>query len=136
MDEPIKLVEIVTEALGTPRNDGSPGSALYEVPIQLSRTPSSPWAHLFVQTWDRPPQFTSRHRPGICEIVGDRIILTRTTIEEVRDTHIHTLKSVLDVVNKQVAETERDRAARQQELLQKTDEEKQRRIDAAKQVKF
>lgn len=136
MDEPIKLVEIVTEALGTPRNDGSPSSALYEVPIQLSGTPSSPWAHLFVQTWDHPPQFTSRHRPGICEIVGDRIILTRTTVEEVRDTHIHTLKVVLDVVNKQIAETERDRAIRQQELLQKADEEKQRRIDAAKQINF
>lgn len=136
MDEAIKLVGIVTEALGTPRNDGSRGSALYEVPIQLSRTPSSPWADLFVQTWDHPPQSTSRHRSGICEVVGDRIILTRTTIEEVRDTHIHTLKSVLDAVNKQVAETERDQAAKQQELLQKANEEEKRRIAVAKQITF
>ena len=136
MDEPIKLVGIVTEALGTPRDDGSPGSALYEVPIQLSHTPSAPWANLFVQMWNHPPQFTSRHRPGICEIVGDHIILTRTTVEEVRDTHIHTLKSVLEAVNKQIAKTEHDRAVRQQELLQKANQEEKRRIDVAKQVKF
>ena len=108
MDAPIQILGVVTEEMRTPRNDGTRGSALYDVPIQLSRIPSPTWARLFEKTWDHPPAFTSRHRPGICRVIEDRIILKGTTVEEVSNTHAVTLKGVLGEVNAKIAKIERD----------------------------
>lgn len=47
MSEPIKIKGVVKEDVGRPRNDGTPGSGLYEVPLQLSDLPSHRWAELF-----------------------------------------------------------------------------------------
>jgi hypothetical protein len=58
---PIRIKGIILEEIGTPRNDGTKGSALYTVPFRLSRRPSSEWAQHFVQTWDYPPSFTTMH---------------------------------------------------------------------------
>ncbi len=110
---PIKIKGIILDEIGTPRNDGTPGSALYRVPFQLSRRPSADWARHFVQTWDRPPSSTSSHRPGIARIEGDRIILDGTTVEEVEKRHRDTLKVVVETVNRDVAEYE----ARQRRAL-------------------
>ena len=33
MSEPIKIVRLITEEVSTPRLDGTPGSALYRVPL-------------------------------------------------------------------------------------------------------
>ncbi len=41
------------------------------------------------------------HRGNIATINGDRIILDGTTIEEVRDYHLETLKLVIQETNKQ-----------------------------------
>jgi hypothetical protein len=101
--EPVRLIEIVAAEVGTPRNDGTPGSALYRVPIRLSRAPSSEWARLFVQVWDSPPSYTMMHRPGIAYVLGDRIILDGTTVEEIEKYHRETLRLVVDRVNGLVA---------------------------------
>jgi hypothetical protein len=58
---PIRLIEIVANEVGTPRNNGTPGSALYRVPIRLSRSPSAEWSRCFVETWDNPPSFSTMH---------------------------------------------------------------------------
>ena len=89
--EPVQLVEVVVDRVTEPRNDGTPGSALYRIPIRLSRTPSRAWKKAFLNAWQFPRQFTTMHRPGIARIEGDCIILDGTTIEEVRDTHRATL---------------------------------------------
>ena len=39
MSEPIKIVRLITEEVSTPRLDGTPGSALYRVPFELSAAP-------------------------------------------------------------------------------------------------
>ena len=104
--EPIRIVGIVEEKVGVPRNDGTQGSALYAVPIRLSREPSAEWANLFVQTWDRPPRFTLMHRPGIAHVIGDQIILDGTTLEEVEQHHKDTLKLVVEQVNDRAREIE------------------------------
>ena len=65
-DEPIRILNIIASEVGTPRNDGTRGSALYAVPFQLSHRPTAAWAEHFVRTWDRPPSWSTRHRPGIC----------------------------------------------------------------------
>jgi hypothetical protein len=45
--EPIRIVGIITESVSKPRNDRTPGSALYNVPFRLSRRPPPEWAEYF-----------------------------------------------------------------------------------------
>ena len=111
--EPIKIEGVLADEAGRPTNDGTAGSALYAIPFKLSRAPTHEWSELFIRTWDHPPQFSTRHRPGIGRVERDRIILTRTTIEEVRDVHRATLKLVVDAVNSEIAERVRRRRAAQ-----------------------
>jgi hypothetical protein len=114
--EPIKLVEIVADEVGTPRSDGTPGSALYQVPIRLSAEPPLEWRELFVRNWNHPPQFTSMHRPGIASVSQSRVILNGTTLDEIEQYHRATLVLVVDETNKQYAELlRRGEAARAQE---------------------
>ena len=68
---------------------------------------SETWAKLFEQNWDNPPVFSTSHRRGICRVLGDRIVLDGTTLDEVESTHKETLKLVLKIVNAQVADIER-----------------------------
>jgi hypothetical protein len=97
---------------GSPRKDGSPGSGLYVVPIRLKQTPSPTWASLFPGNWDHPQEWSSRHRPGIAQVVGDTIVLNGTTVEEVRDVHAKTLTLAVEATNEQVtAIAERERLA-------------------------
>jgi hypothetical protein len=105
--EPIRILGIIPEEVTSPRNDGTPGSALYAVPLQLSGYVSDLWADLFVATWNHPPSFTSRHRPGMARVEGDRIILNGTTLEEIEQVHKETLKHVLQEVNSRVDQLER-----------------------------
>ena len=115
--EPIRIVGIVVDEVGEPRNDGTRGSALYEVPFRLSRRPSSLWREFFLKSWDLPPRFTTMHRPHIASVVGDEIILNGTTIEEVRDYHRDTLVLCVEEANKLEAEyleKERKRQAREE----------------------
>ncbi|MYF28510.1 MAG: hypothetical protein F4169_06545 [Gammaproteobacteria bacterium] len=111
--EPLKLTEVLKDDVGRPRNDGTRGSALYAVPIGLNRTPDSVEAQLLVQHWDSPPRFTSRHRPGILRVLDDRVILERTTIDEIESCHAETLRLVIEQTNADAAsyrESQRKRA--------------------------
>lgn len=96
---PIRIVGIIVDEVTEPRNDGTPGCALYRVPFRLSRVPSSLWKRFFLQTWDMPPTWSTMHRPGIARVSGDKIILDGTTIEEVRDVHRDTLLLCVDKAN-------------------------------------
>jgi hypothetical protein len=134
--EAIKIIGVIDEDVGQPRNDGTRGSALYEVPFRLSQMPTYEWAEIFVQSWDHPPSWTSMHRPGIAEVMGDRIILNGTTLEEVERYHRDTLKLALEETNK----TYLQYLARER---QKVEQEKQRREEhersvreKAKRIKF
>jgi len=89
--EPIRIVGMIVDQIGEPRDDGTRGSALYRVPFRLSRRPTREWADLFVQYWNRPPTSTSMHRPGIASVVNDTVILDGTTVEEVEMYHRDTL---------------------------------------------
>ena len=103
----------------TPRMDGTRGSALYAIPFQLSRTPSSEWIKFFLEEWEEPPRFTSMHRPGIASVIGNRIILDGTTIDEVKEFHRDTLKLCVNEANKRelryiaLKQQERERKAQQ-----------------------
>jgi sRNA-binding protein len=110
----MRVVGIVEEGIGRPRKDGTPGSALYRIPLRLSRRPSSTWARVLVETWNRPPRFTTMHRPGIASLSGGTIILDGTTMEELERYHVETLRHVLDKVNRDVSEHEAQERARAQ----------------------
>lgn len=117
--EPIRIVGVVVDEVGEPRNDGTRGSALYKVPLRLSRHPSSLWCELFLKSWDLPPRFTTIHRPHIASVIGDEIILDGTTIEEVRDYHRDTLILCVEEANKlevEYLEKERKRQAREEAM--------------------
>lgn len=118
---PLRIVEVDRGGIMAPRKDGTPGSALYSVPLRLSAVPDRAWAELFVRNWDSPPEFTTMHRRGIARVTGDRIVLDGTTVEEVAQYHQRTLKLAVDATNAQHAEhlrreaaaaTARDEAAR------------------------
>jgi TIR domain len=133
---PIKITGIVTKDITKPRMDGTRGSALYAIPFQLSRRPSSEWGKLFIETWNHPPQWTTMHRPGIARVSGDRIILDGTTIEEVEKYHRETLLIVLDRVNQLMAEHE-ERKRREAEIAIKRRQQHEAAVsEAAKRVKF
>lgn len=103
MTEPISILGIDTARVGHPRNDGTPGSGLYTVPIRLSRAPSGREVELLLYFWDNPSSFTTMHRPGIARVSGSSFVLDGTTIEEVRDTHATTIKLAVNATNSQFA---------------------------------
>ncbi len=135
-DEPIKIKGIVIHEITQPRNDGTAGSALYKIPFELNRKPSYEWRELFVNAWNRPPRFTSMHRPGIASAYGNQVILDGTTIEEVEKYHKDTLKLAVEVANKQIEEINlRKQQQAERERIEK--EKHQRNIDdISKRISF
>lgn len=114
--EPIRVTGIVKERVGRARNDGTPGSGLYEVPLQLSRTPSSTWSEFFRECWNHPPSFTTMHRPGIARVAGDTVVLDGTTIDEVEKYHLDTVKLCVARANDvEIARVERARRRAEQD---------------------
>ena len=97
--EDIKINGIVKGEVTLPKMDGSAGSALYKIPFRLSKTPSVFWSQAFVAFWDKPAKFTTMHRPHIARVVGDKIILDGTTMEEVVQYHQDTLKWAVQQAN-------------------------------------
>lgn len=109
----VRMLHVDTNSMTSPRMDGTPGSALYRVPIALSMVPDQLWADLFVRHWDRPPRWSTMHRPGIATVSGSQIVLDGTTVEEVEQHHQETLKLAVNAAN-------RDR----QEIAERLDREK------------
>lgn len=134
--EPIRIIGIVKEGVGRPRNDGTRGSALYKVPLRLSRSPSATWSQLFVDCWNHPPRFSTMHRPGIAHVSGDTIVLDGTTLDELEQYHARTLRLCVDKVNEAEAE-HLDRARAAQERDEAARREHEHKVDEiANRLKF
>ena len=103
-EEPIHILGIIANEVTVPKMDGTRGSALYKIPFRLSKTPSNLWEKFFLSSWQCPPIFSTMHRPGIASVLGDKIILNGTTIEEVRDFHRETLVLCVNEANKMESE--------------------------------
>ena len=136
MSEPIKIVRLITEEVSTPRLDGTPGSALYRVPFELSAAPPAGWATAFVEAWNHPQSYTTRHRPGIASVVGRKIILDGTTIEEVESHHKETLIAAVSQANLQVEQAQQATARQRAEAERRETEHRKQVADAASKVKF
>jgi hypothetical protein len=135
-DEQIRIKGIVVDEVTQPISDGSRGSALYKIPFELNRKPNHEWVELFIQSFNRPPQFTQMHRPGIASVYGNKIYLDGTTIEEVERYHKRTLKLAVDVANRSYTEiTTRRKQQEEQERLRKAQHEKNI-DDVSKRINF
>jgi hypothetical protein len=119
--QPVKMRGVDLNGVTTPRNDGTGGIALYRVPITLEPAPDYQWSELFVHHFNEPRSYTSMHRPGIASVVGDRIILDGTTMEELERYHLATLKLAVAAANadrKHAAELEAVARKRAQEAAE------------------
>lgn len=126
-NDPIRILGVIVDEVTEPTMDGTQGSALYRVPFRLSRRPSIDWEQLFLREWQFPQQFTTMHRPGIASVVGDRIVLDGTTIEEVQRYHKNTLQLCVAEANRKEAEW-KSRLAREQELERQKSESHRRNV--------
>jgi hypothetical protein len=133
---PIVITGVIIDEIGQPRNDGTPGSALYRVPFRLSRRPPREWVDLFIAAWDHPPRFSTMHRPGTASIAGDTISLSRTTIEEVEKYHRETLVLATQVANQKYAALLEERLVQEQIREAQAAEHKRQMEDVAKRISF
>jgi hypothetical protein len=132
----IKIKGIVIDEVSEPRMDGTLGSALYKIPFQLSRRPSLEWTNVFLHFWDHPPQFTTMHRPGIASVVGDKIILDGTTVEEVQQYHRDTLVLVVDRTNEEFRRLQLSRQQIEKQKQIDAQEHKKKIQDLSKKINF
>ncbi len=132
----IKIIGVIADQVSAPRNDGTPGSALYLVPFRLSRKPSQFWADAFVRAWNMPPQFTSMHRPGIARVMGNTIILDGTTLDEVEKYHRDTLRLCVNEANKDEDLHVKEREKRANEAVRQEVERRQEVADAVSRIRF
>lgn len=135
-DETIRILRVITEEVGFPKNDGTRGSALYAVPFELSDYPSELWKKLFVQNWDSPPQWTTLHRPGIASVSGKKIILNGTTIDEVEKTHKETLLLAVNEANKKELEYRQKVAIEENRKNAEREKHLQNVADTTKRITF
>ncbi len=125
MTDPVRILGVIVDEVTEPSLDGTRGCALYTVPFRLSRRPSREWCTLFLHEWQYPQRFTTMHRPGIASVVGDKIILKGTTIEEVKNYHRATLVLCVEETNRKEKE--------HLDRVQRENEERQNRSNAHKQ---
>lgn len=133
---PVTITGVDTKGVGKPRNDGSAGSALYAVPFTLSAVPDGLWAEIFVQHWNNPPRFTTMHRRGIASVSGGRIVLNGTTIDEIENYHVETLRLVVEATNRD-RQALAEQADRKREIAVARASEHERSVDEiAQRLKF
>lgn len=132
----IKIMGIITNEVTVPRLDGTRGSSLYEIPFKLSKSPSSLWSDLFIHSWNSPPRFTTMHRPGIARVIGDKIILDGTTINEVKKYHRETLLLCVEEANRKEKEIidRQNKLNREKQL--RTQEHYQKLQDISKEIEW
>ena len=135
-DEPIRILGVIVDKVGEPRMDGTEGSALYNVPVRLSRSASALWAEAFNRVWNRPPRFTSMHRPGIARASGDRINLNGTTIEEVQQYHRDTLVLCVKETNRLVDEFNENKRREEEAQKSASRDHKAHVRDTAQKIQF
>jgi hypothetical protein len=132
----IKITGIVIDQVGSPRNDGTRGSALYRVPFQLSAIPPSEWRELFIEAWNHPSSFTTMHRPGIASIVRDTVVLDGTSLEEVERYHRDTLMLAATEANQRYQQWLEVQQAARDRQQQQAEQHRREVDDIPKRIKF
>lgn len=134
--EKVEIKGLMSAEVGSPRSDGRAGSGLYAVPIRLSRMLSADEAQLLGGIWDRPPRFTTMHRPGIARVSGDIFVLDATTVDEVERYHAATLAAVVDRFNVDAARAAEYNSSRAATEEQAEAVHRQHVQDVARRIRF
>ena len=134
-DTEIKILGIVAEEVTSPTNDGSDGSALYTVPLLLSREPSAKWAEFFMESWNvYQGSMVSRHT-GEISIIGDKMHIRDINLDYIEDNK-EALKEHVDAVSRKEREHEFKKSM-QEEERQKREKERREHVEKrAKEIKF
>ncbi len=135
-NDPLKIVGVIVDEVTEPTMDGTPGSALYTVPFRLNRQPSSLWSDIFVRTWNSPPSFSSMHRPGIARVIGSKIILDGTAIDEVKKYHKETLILCVNEANEKEARILDNKRQEKERQRQRTEKHREIVKNIADDLKF
>ncbi len=136
VNKPIKIEGIIVSEVTEPTLDGTAGSGLYIIPFKLNRKPSYIWNEIFLNEWDHPPSFTSMHRPGIVSVIGDRVILDGTTMDEVKKYHRNTLVLCVEEANKKEVEYFRKLEDEKERERQKSVQHKKHIGEIAEDIEF
>jgi hypothetical protein len=134
--EAIRIVGIIDAEISSPRNDGTAESGLYNIPFQLSQKPPAEWADYFPRAWDHPSCWTPSHRCGMIQVVGDRIWLNGTTIDEIETGCKATLQSVLDETNREYCDYLSEQNLKKVGEGQGTETAETQVREAARKIKF
>ena len=99
--EPVKLVRVVTNEVGFPSDNSDGSRGVYTVVFQLSHEPSARWGDFLIHFWDRPQvaYAQGKHRPGMVNVVANRLMMEETTIDEVEGFHLPVLKAAVRMAN-------------------------------------
>ncbi len=135
-DDDIRIEGVIVDEVTDPRNDGTPGCALYTVPLRLSKRPDGLWSDLLVRNWNMPPAYDTWHRPGILSVRGDQAILDGTTIEEIRDHHRETLRLVIEKTNREYREIAQRQRAQEEREGQERDAHRRSVREQARDLSF
>jgi hypothetical protein len=131
----VKIVGIMLNEITIPTMDGLRGSALYSIPFKLSREPSYERREFFIHSWNNPT-WSFSHKPGIAHVFSNKIVLDRTTIEEVEKTHKETLQLCLDVANKKDEEYQKRKRIKEEDEENKIQMHKESVANRAKKISF
>ena len=135
-DNTIKIKGIIVDEVTIPLNDGTRGSGLYKIPFELNKRPSYEWIDLFINSFNRPPEFTQMHRPGIASVYGNKIYLDGTTMEEVERYHKKTLKLAVEVANKTYSEIQMRKRLKEEQEKNIREQHKKNIDDISKRINF
>jgi hypothetical protein len=105
---PVKITGIIQHEIGAPNKDGK-----YSVPFSIAPVASRHWEDLLMAEWLR--HRTGNGGPGISVSSEEsRIILSPTTVEDVRDHHLQVLKDAVDMANRDEERTRAEYVAQQE----------------------
>lgn len=135
-EEPIKILGVIVDEVTVPKMDGTPKSALYRIPLRLSRTPSALWRKLFLEAWALPPRRTMMHRSQMASVLDDKVILDGTTIEEVARFHRETLVLCVETANNSEKSIKEEQRIEEEHKRQRQEEHEEKIKRIAKNIRF
>lgn len=134
--EPVKIIGVIMEEVGAPRNDGTAMSRWHRVPLKLSRQVDRKWEIAFERAWNTSTRFANVRRTSIAKVNGDRINMSCTTIDEVLNDHKMDLIQCVLETNRIMAEKEAADQAEAEAFRLRLEEHKKHLAEVAERARF
>lgn len=136
----IKIVKIISAEVQVLSSDGDPNSALRNISLLLSETPSQTWEAAFINAWEHEWRaslsFKILKDPITAIIARDKILLLATTLDDVDKYYKKTLKACVAKANKIEAATIKEQLAKKKLADEQEQADKEYVEKRAKDIKF